>query len=612
MTRILLLFSMLFGLLVTACQEEPLPSYEQWQTITLAFEGPETEEQAATNPFTDYRLEVEFSQGENKYRIRGFYAADGNAAETSAERGNVWQVRFTPDSPGIWTYSARMSKGDMIAINDDPSAGESIPLSHSNGSFRVTAVSEEGTGSRDFRLQGRIEKDGRYFRHKGSGKYILKGGADSPENFLAFADFDGTQRGEGFQARKGENAPTEGLHTYSPHEADWNPGDPTWQGGKGKGMIGALNYLASKGMNSVYFLTMNIKGDGEDVWPYTGYSERMRFDCSKLDQWEIVFSHMESIGLMMHVVTQETENERLLDDGDTGLERKLYYRELIARFGHHLGLVWNLGEENGPADFSPNGQTVEQQKAMATYLKTHDPYNHPLVIHTHAAPNAKDHILPHLTGHKELDGLSMQIGNKYAVHKEFLKWHQMADESGHGWLIAMDEIGQWHTGVMPDAVNPDHDTIRQEVMWGSLMAGSAGMEWYFGARYEGNDLACEDWRSRENMWNQTRYAMDLFEEIPYWEMTSLDQLIEGEGPWVFGNENKGVYLLYSPAWTYEQVEIPVSGSAYEEFWYHPKTGKKYPVSASNVDTQNGNLLIGTPPEHPTHDWALLIQAKTSN
>ena len=49
----------------------------------------------------------------------------------------------------------------------------------------------------------------------------------------------------------------------------------------------------------------------------------------------------------MHFKTQETENEQLLDGGNVGVERKVYYRELIARFGHHLALNWNMGEENG-------------------------------------------------------------------------------------------------------------------------------------------------------------------------------------------------------------------------------------------------------------------------
>ena len=52
-------------------------------------------------------------------------------------------------------------------------------------------------------------------------------------------------------------------------------------------------------MNSIYFLTMNIGGDGGDVYPWTGTPERkgspdndnLHFDISKLTQWETVFAH---------------------------------------------------------------------------------------------------------------------------------------------------------------------------------------------------------------------------------------------------------------------------------------------------------------------------------
>ena len=52
------------------------------------------------------------------------------------------------------------------------------------------------------------------------------------------------------------------------------PGDTDWRGGAGRNIIGALNYLASRGMNSVYFLTMNVTGDGADVWPWTSSGRR--------------------------------------------------------------------------------------------------------------------------------------------------------------------------------------------------------------------------------------------------------------------------------------------------------------------------------------------------
>ena len=55
---------------------------------------------------------------------------------------------------------------------------------------------------------------------------------------------------------------------------------------------------------------------------------------------------MTQLGLQIHFVTQENENDEELG-GDSSLNdiRKLYYRELVARFAHHPALQWNIGEE---------------------------------------------------------------------------------------------------------------------------------------------------------------------------------------------------------------------------------------------------------------------------
>lgn len=200
-----------------------------------------------------------------------------------------------------------------------------------------------------------------HLRFAGTSEYFLKAGPDSPETFLGSADFDGTL------ARK----PAVPLKTWAPHVRDWREGDPTWRGGRGKGLIGALNYLASEGLNSFSFLPYNAGGDGDNVWPFVARDEKFHYDCSKLDQWEIVFAHAQRRGLHLHFKLQETENDdqrqrrernavsviKGLDGGALGPERKLYLRELITRFGHHLALTWNLGEENT--------QTPEEQRAMA-------------------------------------------------------------------------------------------------------------------------------------------------------------------------------------------------------------------------------------------------------
>ena len=368
-------------------------------TVTLSFEGPDVSESDETNPFTDYRLQVTFRQREESIVIRGFYAADGNAAHTHADHGNVWQVRFSPPTAGRWSYSAKLRRGSEIAIDDDSTEGTVVALREPTGTFEVTPLPIQPEGTRDLRkMPGVLIADDHYYRFGMAGPRVLKVGANSPENLLAYADFDGTFRIEPNQ-RDGEARTTETLHQYGPHLKDWRNGDPNWANGKGKSLIGAMNYLASSGMNSVYFLTMNIGGDGKDVWPYASPDDFTRFDCSKLDQWEILFEHMQQQGLILHVITQETENETLLDSGDVGRLRKLYYRELIARFAHHPGLIWNLGEENGPAPFSPNGQTTQQQMAMTDYLAQHDPYGHPILIHTHASQEHQESVLAPLLGH---------------------------------------------------------------------------------------------------------------------------------------------------------------------------------------------------------------------
>lgn len=578
--------------------------FKLWHKVELQFKGPDVNEQSMPNPFTDYRLDVTFTCGEENRLIRGFYSADGNAAESSATCGNVWKVRFCPEKVGVWHYEAKLFKGTDAAINA-ASSEEEVKLVASTGSFNVVNNSEQ---TKDFRTRGKLIADGRNYRFAHSEERWLKGGCDSPENLLAFKDFDGTYR-IATENSEGEAKTTKEIHSYAPHLGDWKEGDATWQGGKGKALVGGLNYLSSVGINSIYFLTLNIEGDGKDVWPYRIPTEFDRFDCSRLDQWEIVFSHMQELGIALHVVTQETENERMLDDGNTGRLRKLYYRELISRFAHHPALVWNLGEENGPADFSPNGQTAEQQKAMATYFKQNDPYNHPVVIHTHSTAAGKEEVLHDLLGHKDLDGLSFQVNEPKRVNKELQLWQELSSKSGHTWMIGMDEIGPWHTGVVPDNDDPTHDSLRRNVLWGSLLGGANGVEWYFGAKFPHNDLTSEDWRQRESMWRQTTIARKFFEEyLPYWEMEAANELTSKESH-CFAKPGE-IYAIYVDSNSTNGTNIDLAPSPKESsfkiHWFSPTNGGE--LQTGNVTSVQGGQTqsIGLPPSNDS-DWVALIR-----
>lgn len=593
-------------LLLPSCQENatkqaPL-SVKKWDKLSLSFEGPNAGEMLADNPFLNYRLDVTFTHPNKTITIPGFYAANGNAAETSADNGKMWRVHFRPDQGGEWSYKVSFRKGKDVAVSDEKTVGEAIAFDGQMGLINVTPNTES---------EGRLQYTGkRYLQYAESGRYFIKGGADSPENVLGYKDFDGTIRGEDPKAREGEATAKKELHHFNNHLQDWKAGDPTWQNGKGKTLIGGLNYLASKGINSLYFLTMNIDGDGKDVYPYTSYEERSRFDCSKLDQWEIVFDHMDRLGIMLHVVLQETENELMLDGGDTKLERKLYLRELIARFAHHPRLVWNMGEENGPVHWRPEGQNTAQQKAMVDYVKTHDPYSNLTVIHSHSDQATRDLLFNPLLGFQNLDGMSMQVADKSKIHEVTKQWINASGKAGKQWVMCIDEIGPYWRGVDPDdRVDNNQDTVRAEALWGNLMAGGGGAEWYFGSKNHSNDLDCEDWRTRDRMWEYTHNAVVFFEKnIPFYEMESHDELIAGDRGYCFAKlgEKYVVYLLFGGTGT---INLEGTTDTFSIKWYNPRTGVA--MQDGSVTTVQGGSVIsfGNPPNDPNKDWAILIEKK---
>jgi hypothetical protein len=562
-----------------------------WHRLTLTFQGPEAREDGPANPFLDYRLSVVFTNGLRSFVVPGFFAADGNAAETGATSGRSWRVHFAPDAAGTWRWTAFFRSGPGIAIGDE--RGTALPPDGLTGSFDVGPTDKAG---RDHRRKGRLDYVGeRYLRFAGTGEPFLKGGADSPENFLAYADFDGG-----------------GRHRYAPHLGDFRPGDPTWGGGRGKAMIGALNYLASQGMNSVYFLTMNVGGDGKDVWPWTLPHERLRYDCSKLDQWEIVFSHMDAAGLMLHVVQQEQENDQLLDGGALGPERRLYYRELVARFSHHLALVWNLGEENTNTD--------AERRGFASWIRGLDPYDHPIVVHTFPSRKDYDRVYEPLLGFPAFEGPSLQIGEVSRVHEETLLWVERSARTGRPWVVSFDEVGPAALGLQPDADDRDHDEMRQRGLWGSLMAGGAGVEWYFGSTevgVEGRekqriwwDLETEDWRTREEMWRQTRVALDFFERhLPFTRMAPADRLASHGDAWALASPGEAYALYLRPAGATRHTELdlgPGEGE-YDVLWYDARRGGELRKGSVERIGGPGPRALGTPPEGPEGDWAVLVR-----
>lgn len=580
------------------------------------FEGPQASETGTPNPFLDYRMTVEFSSEDTKIVVPGYFAADGNASETSADSGNVWRAHFWSIAPGEWTYRVRFVAGDDVAIGDaagNPVAG----IDGQTGTFTVESTALDGGGL--FADNGRLNYVGKHFlQFSRSKKYFIKAGPDAPETLLAYTDFDGTTGGR-------KKAP---LKTWQPHIRDYVEGDPTWQDGKGKGLIGAINYLAAKGVNAMSFLTYNAGGDGNNVWPHLSRKEKLRFDCSKLDQWATVFNHAQAKGIFLHFKLQETENDDnivnhkggkkdvvdALDGGDLGRERKLYLRELIARFGYLPGLELNLGEENT--------QTPEQQKAMANYITSLDGYHHPIVIHSF--PQQQDKVYRPLLGEQSvLTGASLQ--NMWsAAHQKTRKWVSESAKSGRPWVVVNDEQGSADLGVPPDpgykgfsgtvqmkrGTYDMHD-IRKSTLWGTIMAGGAGVNYYFGYKLPENDLQCEDFRSRDKQWDYCRIALEFFgkNDIPFEDMVCRDELIgnpkHNNSKYCLAKPGQ-LYLVYLPAGGQSAIDLTEESGTFSLQWFNPRVGGD--LQAATDVAAGGKIKLTAPKSADGEDWLAVIRS----
>jgi len=637
----------------------------QWHKVTLTFNGPQASEtDTSPNPFTDYRMTVVFTHesGAPRYEVPGYFAADGDAANTSATSGNKWRAHVSPDKVGKWNWRASFVSGSGVATTPAASGQAVAPVDGATGSFDVAASNKTAP---DFRAKGRLQYVGKhYLRFAGSGEYFLKAGPDSPETLLAYEDFDNT--------RTLKTA----IHAYAPHVQDWKTGDPTWGKTKGKALIGAINYLASKGVNAMSLMPYNAGGDGDNVWPFVDRDDKFHYDVSKLDQWQVVFDHAQAKGIYLHFKLQEQENDdgtaggggggggrggrggaqaaaaagtppaaappaaaagapaegrggpgrggmmaagpcavqAALDCGNTGPERRLYIRELVARFGYELALNWNMGEENT--------QTTVQQRAMAQYIHDVDPYDHIVVVHTF--PNQQEDVYqPHL-GQTTLQGLSLQNAWN-AAHQQTARWVRGSAAAGVPWVVANDEQGSASTGVPPDPGYPGFtgkdnqgnqvqslDDIRKLTLWGNLTAGGAGVEYYFGYVLPDNDLTLENFRSRDKSWDYARIALTFFrsEKIPFWDMTNADGLVGN-----YMNDNSvfcfakpgDVYLVYLPSGGSADLDLTGAAGQFTVSWFDPRNGGALKRGSVASVAGGKKVSIGAAPASPQEDWLVVVR-----
>jgi len=544
----------------TACAAQVSGTLQRWHRVDLAFQGPTSNETSnSPNPFLDFRLQCRFNgPGGQIFDVPGFYDGNGSGGAT----GSVWKCRFAPDQVGHWTYTAAFRSGSQIAVSTVPSDGTATAFNGDSGGFDVSESDKSGA---DFRApqRGTLINDGsHYLVFRGSGDAWLKGGTDIPENFLGYNGFDNTPNAN---------------HDYAPHAADWKSGDPDWSGGKGRNIIGALNALAASGGNNIYFLPMNIGGDGRDTFPTVTADDKTHYDTSKLAQWEQVFTHADKLGVFLHFQLAETEtaNENYFDGGNLGVQRKLFYRELVARFGHHLGIEWDLGEEN---DYG-----TTKRKAFAAWIRNVDPYDHPVT--THCRTNDFEAYYGPLLGSASFAMTAFQSSQSGTTLAQTIRsWRDRSDASGMPWVISVDEPQPIENDLSDETRG--YPSGRRKFLWPTYMAGGGGFEWYIQEDGGGHgfDQRINDFEAIAEPMRWTKIARDFLLRLPLVGMSPRPGLSNAQ----YTLAQPGTaYVMYNDAPKSVSVDLAGTSEEFNVTWLNPRTGER----VSDGTVRGGSVVV---------------------
>lgn len=492
-----------------------LGEFSKWASIEIVLPGPASNSASTPNPFS-LLVDVAFEgPGGKKITVPAFYDGDGRGKQ----EGSIWKVRFSAEEEGPWSFS---------------SSSFNPRLHGYSGSFLVTKNFPDTQG---FYRWGRLEAIGtaqnniRYLKFR-DGPFWLKAGCDDPENFLGSAGHFNTMEER----------------------------------------IAAINYLASKGVNSLYIMTHNLEGDDNDVWPWLGSTSAMaktnggsdaRFDIPKLHEWRQLFEYMQHAGVVPYIVLED-------DSAWSGYDHGRYYREIVARFGDLPALLFNLGEEHD------ENYSLAEALAFMQQLTHIDPYRHPRGIHNVNHPSAQYIDAP------QIDFTSIQTKPETPfTHNELTtKWlDQCKARQRRPLMVGIDE-------GRPEEERPE--------WWESYLAGGV-WEIHVKPPY---DRPLSNW---DTCWTQLGGTRAFMESVPFWRMEQHNQLVKSGQAFCLAHPSE-VYAFYLPKGGEIVVDLP-SGFKYLAGWWNPANGADGTFEGQVV-LKGGRQTLQAPGEG---DWALRIE-----
>ena len=115
----LVMLCIAFLFLLSCTQQEVLVQVEQWDVYEIELQGP-----SEGSPFFDIQLSAEFTSGEEKIKVPGFYDGEG-----------TYRIRFSSAKKGKWTYT---TTSNDPSLNEQSGSFECVsPTGDNHGPLRV-------------------------------------------------------------------------------------------------------------------------------------------------------------------------------------------------------------------------------------------------------------------------------------------------------------------------------------------------------------------------------------------------------------------------------------------------------------------------------------------
>ncbi len=304
-----------------------------------------------------------------------------------------------------------------------------------------------------------------------------------------------------------------------------------------------------------------------------------------------------------------------------GLQKiKQHWRYIIARWGAYPAFWCLAGEGTMPYYLSKNKQQdAETQKAgwteVARYVRSIDPYHHPITIHPSSAardtvedPNVLDFDMLQ-TGHGDRTSYPNTINT---VTKELQRNPQMP--------VLVGEV--CYEGILDE----NRQEVERFVFWACVLSGAAGhtygadgiwqvntQEQPFGPSPHGRSWGGPPWDKAFQLpgSHQVGLGKSLLEHYEWWRLEPHSEWVEPHWttqnyqlPYCSGIAGELRIVFVPPQWDSPKITHLEPGVNYQAFFFNPRTGAQLPAGVVTRDAAGAWEV----PVLPTFEqWIVILE-----